>query len=274
MSAKFIGQFLLEKGLISREALLAASEQQQLVNLTLGTLAEARGLLSPAQAESINLEQQRSDRRFGEIALERNLLDAQQLNELLRMQKEQRVFIGEILILQGHINRARFESELALFKQEQEKNEELLTVNLHSLPQHELIEDFLDMTLKILLRMAKEQVKITSVSHTETHFPYTFAQRINGDLQFDYVLALPEKLLLVMCQHFLHINCTVVNELVLDAASEVLNIINGNGCSKLSVRGMKVTMEPPRAISGPVSNNAVCVGMSSAAADFEVRFYF
>lgn len=274
MSAKFIGQFLLEKGLITREALLSATEQQQRVNLTLGALAEARGLLNPAQADSINLEQQRSDKRFGEIALEKNLLDAQQLNELLRIQKEQRVFLGEILILQGHINRVRFESELALFKQEQEKNAELFTVDLHSLPQHELIEDFLDMTLKILLRVAKEQVKITSVSHTETQFPYTFAQRIKGDQQFDYALALPKNLLLALCQHFLRINCTEVNELVLDAANEVLNIINGNGCSKLSVRGMKVTMEPPRAISGPVSGNAVCIGMSSVAADFEVRFYF
>ncbi len=95
MSAKFIGQFLLEKGLITREALLAATEQQQHVNLTLGQLAVAQGLLSRAQADSINLEQQRSDKRFGEIALEKNLLNAIQLVELLRGRKDKRVFIGE-----------------------------------------------------------------------------------------------------------------------------------------------------------------------------------
>lgn len=274
MSAKFIGQFLLEKGLITREALLAATGHQQRVNLTLGALAVAQGLLSAAQADTINREQQRSDKRFGEIALEQNLLDLGQLDELLRVQREQRVYIGEILVQQGHITSARFDAELALFKQEQERSAELIKVDLDSLPQHEAIEDFLDMTLKILLRVAKEQVKITSVSHAETRFPYTLAQRIKGDRQFDYALALPENLLLALCEHFLKVKCTVVDELALDAAGEVVNIITGNGCAKLSVRGMKVSLEPPRVISGPPSSNAVCIGMSSVAADFEVRFYF
>lgn len=274
MSAKFIGQHLLEKGLITREALLAATEHQQRVNLTLGGLAVAQGLLSTEQADAINLEQQRSDKRFGEIALEKRLLEQQQLNELLRMQKEQRIFLGEILIQKGHIGRAQFEAELMQFKQEQERSTELVTVDLHSLPQHEVVEDFLDMTLKMLLRVAKEQVKITSVSHAGKQYPYTIAQRIKGDRQFDYELALPEKLLLVLCEHFMRIKCTVVDDLALDAAREVVNIITGNGCAKLSVRGMKVTMEPPRMISSPVSGNVVCVGMSSVTSDFEVRFYF
>lgn len=274
MTAKFIGQFLLEKGLITRDALLAATEHQQRANLTLGELAVAKGLLGEAQANAINLEQQRTDKRFGEIAIARNLLNAQQLDELLRMQKERRVFLGEILIQQGHISREKFETELALFKQDQERNAELVTVDLRSLPHREVIEDFLDMTLKILLRVAKEQVKITSVGHTAVQFPYTFAQRIKGDQQFDYVLALPENLLCALCQHFLKINCVEVNELALDAANEVLNVISGNGCAKLSVRGMKVMLDPPRAISGATPDNAICIGMSSVAADFEVRFYF
>lgn len=273
MSAKFIGQYLLEKGLITREALLAATEHQQRVNLTLGALAVAQGLLSEAQADAINREQQRSDKRFGEIAMEQNLLNAQQLKELLDEQKKRRVFIGEILIQQGHIDRAQFESELALFKNEQERSAELIKVDLDSLPQREVIEDFLDMTLKILLRITKEQVKITSFSHAETKLPYTIAQRINGDRQFDYALALPGIMLLVLCQHFLRIKRAVVDELALDAASEVVNIITGNGCAKLSMRGMKVGLEPPREISEPASDFVVCVGMSSVVADFEVRFY-
>lgn len=274
MTAKFIGQFLLEKGLITRDALLAATEHQQRVNLTLGGLAVAKGFLSEVQADAINLEQQRTDKRFGEIAIARNLLNSQQIDELLRVQKEHRVFLGEILIQQGHISPEKFEAELALFKQDQERSAELVTVDLRSLPQREVIEDFLDMTLKILLRVAKEQVKITSVSHTAVQFPYTFAQRIKGEQQFDYVLALPENLLLILCQHFLRMKCVVVNELALDAANEVLNIISGNGCAKLSVRGMKVMLEPPRAISGVAPDHAVCIGMSSVAGDFEVRFYF
>lgn len=274
MTAKFIGQYLLEKGLITRDALLAATDQQLRVNLTLGALAVAKGLLSEAQADAINLEQQRTDKRFGEIAIARNLLKAQQIDELLDAQKKQRVFLGEILIKQGYISSEKFEAELALFKKEQEQNAELVKLDLRSLPQHEVIEDFLDMTLKILLRVAKEQVKITSVTRTALQCPYTFAQRINGDQKFDYVLALPENMVRALCQHFLRINCVKVDELALDAMNEVLNIISGNGCAKLSARGMKVTLDPPRAISSAAPANAICIGLSSVDADFEVRFYF
>ncbi len=274
MTAKFIGQYLLEKGLITRDALLAATEQQLRVNQTLGALAVAKGLLSEAQADAVNLEQQRADKRFGEIAIARNLLNPQQIDELLDAQKKQRVFLGEILIKQGYISREKFEVELALFKKEQERSAELVKLDLLSLPQHEVIEDFLDMTLKILLRVAKEQVKITSITHTALQCPYTFAQRINGDQQFDYVLALPENMVFALCQHFLRINCVEVNELALDAMNEVLNIISGNGCAKLSSRGMKVTLDPPRAISSAAPANAICIGLSSIGADFEVRFYF
>lgn len=274
MTAKFIGQFLLEKGLITGDALLAATEHQLRVNLTLGALAVTKGLLSAAQADAINLEQQRTDRRFGEIAFDRELLNAQQIDELLHAQKEQRVFLGEILIQQGHISHEKFEAELVLFKKEQERNAELVKLDLSSLPQREVIDDFLDMTLKILLRVAKEQVKITSVSRTALQCPYTFAQRIKGDRQFDFVLALPENMVRALCQNFLRINCVTVNELALDAMNEVLNIISGNGCAKLSVRGMKVALDPPRAISGAAPSNAICIGMSSIVADFEVRFYF
>lgn len=274
MSAKFIGQFLLEKGLITREALLEATEHQQRVNLPLGALAVAKGLLSEANAEAINLEQQRTDKRFGEIAIARNLLNSQQLDELLRVQKVERVFLGEILVERGHISLEKFEAELVLFKEMQEWSAELVKVDLHTLPHREVIEDFLDVTLKILLRVAREQVKITSVSQKAVQFPHTFAQRVKGEQQFDFVLALPENLLCSLCQHFMRIECNEVNELALDAVNEVLNVISGNGCAKLSVRGMKVMLDPPRAISGPVPESAICIGMSSVAADFEVRFYF
>jgi CheY-specific phosphatase CheX len=125
-----------------------------------------------------------------------------------------------------------------------------------------------------LLRVAKEQVKIISVSHTALQCRYTFAQRVKGDQQFDYVLALPENMVRLLCQAFLRINCTEVNALALDAMNEVLNIIAGNGCAKLSGRGMKVTLDPPREVSGAAPANAICVSMTSIAADFEVRFYF
>jgi hypothetical protein len=53
-----------------------------------------------------------------------------------------------------------------------------------------------------------------------------------------------------------------------------VSVVNASSPSRgaLSARGMKVTLDPPRAISGAAPANAICIGLSSIDADFEVRF--
>ncbi|MBS7456959.1 chemotaxis protein CheX [Coralloluteibacterium stylophorae] len=130
MAAKFLGQFLLEKGAITREQLLAALDAQQASNPLLGELAEQRGLLTATQARRINERQRAEDRRFGDIAVEMGLLDAAQVDALVAAQKAQRKLFGEILIEQGTLTRDELEAELAAHQAD--RDDAIRAVELHT----------------------------------------------------------------------------------------------------------------------------------------------
>jgi hypothetical protein len=112
MAAKFLGQFLLEAGLIDRQQLLDALEAQRASNPMLGELAVAAGMLDAAQAARINEHQRRQDARFGDIAQAMGLLTAAQVSELLARQQAGRRMFGEILIEQGAITRKQLDAAL------------------------------------------------------------------------------------------------------------------------------------------------------------------
>ena len=101
MAAKFLGQFLLEQGLIDRQQLLDALEGQRASNPLLGELAVACGMLDGEQAQRINERQRREDLRFGDIAQSMGLLTAAQIETLLARQKAGSKFFGQILLEQG-----------------------------------------------------------------------------------------------------------------------------------------------------------------------------
>ena len=87
MAAKFLGQFLLERGTLTPAQLLAALDAQRASNPLLGELAIHHGMLDALQARRINERQRAEDRRFGDIALEMGWLSEGQLDVLLAAQK-------------------------------------------------------------------------------------------------------------------------------------------------------------------------------------------
>ena len=90
MAAKFLGQFLLERGTLTPAQLLAALDAQRASNPLLGELAIHHGMLDASQARRINERQRAEDRRFGDIALEMGWLSEGQLDVLLAAQKKGR----------------------------------------------------------------------------------------------------------------------------------------------------------------------------------------
>jgi CheY-specific phosphatase CheX len=112
MAAKFLGQFLLENGLIDKDQLLRGLDAQRASNPLLGELAQQRGWLDATQSARINERQRADDRRFGDLALEMGLLDSGQLIQLLDAQKSGRRLFGEILVDQGTLSQAQLDQAL------------------------------------------------------------------------------------------------------------------------------------------------------------------
>jgi len=103
MGAMFFGQYLLSKGIISREALIDAIELQRRSNLSLPELADKKGYMSEGQQAAILARYRTSDADLETLCLETGLVDREQLDELIAIQRSDWVRIGGALVESGHL---------------------------------------------------------------------------------------------------------------------------------------------------------------------------
>ncbi len=119
------GDYLIEKGIVSKEDLNTALKFQTEKSLRLGALAVEDGLLTEQQL-SVILDRQREVEAaglFGEIAINMKLLNKEQVSNLLEKQKEYDKITGQILVLSGALSKKEKENELILFYEMIEKND-------------------------------------------------------------------------------------------------------------------------------------------------------
>ncbi len=120
MSVAFLGQYLITRGLITREQLDEALTEQRRRNVRLGELGVQKGMLTPEQAQRIHDMQRETDKPFGQMAVEQGYLTAQQLDELLSVQSSAYVYLGEALTGQGAVQPDCFMSAMNDFNRLQQ----------------------------------------------------------------------------------------------------------------------------------------------------------
>ena len=248
MGVKFFGQYLLEKGKITREQLLEAVEFQKGINLSLGTIALEKRLLNSEQIKKIHNEQKRVDKKFGEIAVEWGLITQEELNELLMEQKNTRIYFGESLVQKKLLTLEELEQELNEYKKEQEKDEREILLMIKGIKNNEIVEAFVDLTIKMFLRIARQIIKVGGCSSVK-EFPlynYTIEQNATGDKSLSYILNMSQDIFLNIASTMYEKEIKEVNEEVTDAVCEFVNIITGNSCSKLSTISIKLSTTPPK----------------------------
>ena len=119
MAVKFFGQFLVEKGAVTREALLAAIELQDKTNLKLGEMAVKMGLITQADIVRSHNAQYSKDIRLGDLLVEMGLLTSQQLLDVVEHQKKNHLYIGEALVQVNALTSEELQLQLAAFKADQ-----------------------------------------------------------------------------------------------------------------------------------------------------------
>lgn len=275
--AAFFGDFLVSEGHVSAEALADAVAHQQAVNLPLGALALARGLLTEAQVLRIHTEQRRRDLRFGELAVELGLLSPARLEELLREQQEGRVLLGEALVRRGHLDPARLEAAVAAFARAQREQDQAVRARLAGSFDPELIELAAGVTCRMLLRLTGQPAKVWEVTPATEVLPrsWWFQQDVQGEVPFALALTFGTEELLFATGRMLESVLAPgdprpagVDDLVLDTGKELTNIIMGHVCAHLS--------GPPRqartAPRPPVALRRAEVGPFAPAAHVDIRF--
>ena len=86
MVSSIVGNYLMEKGLLTGEQYRDILNEQQKVRVKLGLIAVAEGLMTQEEADRVNQLQAVMDRRFGDIAVEKGYLTEGQVNSLLKKQ--------------------------------------------------------------------------------------------------------------------------------------------------------------------------------------------
>jgi CheY-specific phosphatase CheX len=285
MSTRFFGQFLLERGRITSQQLLAALDFQKSISMPIGILALERGWLNAAQIKDILEQQKPKSVGFGELAVQSNYLTQEQVDELLQIQDiSHRVRLGEALMLKGFITLEALDRELKEYNKETEKFASEVSSAFGALAHKNIVKTFTDLMLLMFTRFGKQDIII---EHCESgkekirRFRWVIAQKIAGEnVEFNCLLSVPPKLLLQMASTMLDDTISTADELAIDASKEFVNIANGNACAKLSEDGINLTMLPPEIYETTTTpypfqaKDVVCVHLASPDAKLDVAFEF
>ncbi|MCK7592800.1 chemotaxis protein CheX [Pseudomarimonas salicorniae] len=278
MAVKFLGQYLLEQGLLTREQLLEALEVQRQCSPMLGELAVEAGLLDARQAQTINDRQRQEDKRFGDIAAELGLLDAAQVDQLLALQKSRRKLFGEILTERGMLTRAQLEQALAEQQAERASAEQDYRQALAGHPLEREIALAIDTANKQFTRILKSRSQFSAVRDA----PLEQVDRVSACIEVEAsrrlligLAADPATTRQIACA-FMRIKperCD--DELARDALGELLNVIMGYVIRDTLADDEGYTPSPPDLDLGlpalaAKADHALTVAMTSELGEFEL----
>ena len=98
------GEYLLKKGLVTKEQLLQAIEHQKNNWAPIGKVAITKKLITIKQVFEILDKQVDSPKKFGEIAVDLGYLTPEDVDRLLVIQRETNPHIGEVLVTLKYLN--------------------------------------------------------------------------------------------------------------------------------------------------------------------------
>lgn len=124
MFTQFFGNFLLKKGVIDAEQLLAILQNQNNVKIKLGTLAMCEGYMTASEVEKIHILQTHVDKKFGELAIEEGYLTPEQVDELCTAQRPDYLTFGQALVDGGYVTSHQLEDLMIDYQSEHEIEED------------------------------------------------------------------------------------------------------------------------------------------------------
>jgi chemotaxis protein CheY-P-specific phosphatase CheC len=253
MGAMFFGQYLLSKGVISREALIDAIELQRRSNLSLTELAVRKGYMSEQQQASILARYRTSDADLEALCLESGSINREQLDELIAVQRSDWVRIGAALVESGHLTVEEVDENLAEFSESQREADVRLEADFQACPDPEMVRTVVELSLFHLGRLTDNPVKLRGLSTDTGRLAAgrrRYAQKLVGDRQLHVVLDLPPKIASVVAEGLVGMRFDEGSEAARDAVCEFVNIIGGNACTHLESSGCTLRPEPPFSTDG------------------------
>jgi CheY-specific phosphatase CheX len=250
MGVRFFGQFLLEQGVIHSQQLLEAIAHQEKTNRKFGETAIQLGMLDRHRLDKIIDLQRREDLKTGEAGIKLGFLTQEQVDQVLRTQENSYLMLGEALVKTGALNETQLAEQLEAFKKDQD------AYRLSSgLPRQKdptgLAAPAIDLTVKMLERLANLQTKLVDVRYTLTKphggSLYMVRMAFTGSHDGEIALRASDHLCAQIASVMLSGPVAVdARPEILDVLCEFLNIVGGNLAALAARQGKKVELSPPQ----------------------------
>lgn len=256
MVSSIIGNYLIGKGLISREQFSDLLNEQQKARVKLGLIAVAEGLMTQEEADHVNHLQTVMDKRFGDIAVEKGYLTEGQVSTLLKKQGNAYLAFAQALEnlqlmtieqLEQYMLDYRFENQWTASNMEDLKSDDADRILPLFLPAgSEKYFGAAGTALRTLMRCVDTELYPGKAVITNRIIADNAAvQSMDGNPQITCGMAGQGTALLYTASVFGQEDFPEVNEDALDAIGELLNCINGLYASAESQKGVNLELLPP-----------------------------
>lgn len=259
MFNQFFGQFLLQKGLLTAEQLCCVLHDEELARVKLGVLAIDRGWMSVAQTLEINELQKIQDKRFGDLAISMGYLNSAQVEELLQSQRQRHLSISQAIIDRGYLSLSELTPVLELYKAECTSSEGF----------DRNVEDSMRMSVDVVDQLYVEYVGLFQrnivrslqvqpvLERTERFSGRAAGWFVSQKLEFDTAklltgMVLSDDTMIRVASLYSKESLYELDELVLDATAEFLNLHNGLFSINQSNSGIDIAMSPQKIEQSPV----------------------
>ncbi|MCD4750178.1 MAG: hypothetical protein K8R59_12475 [Thermoanaerobaculales bacterium] len=276
MSSMFFGQFLLEKGVINRDALLDAIERQRRANHSLTEVAVTEGLIDRGKADQINSLFRLSNQSIEVICAAEGGLSLNQIEQLRKKQRLGWLRIGTALVAGGHVTERQVEGLLEIYRAREAAERRTLEEDFDHLDDPIVARACTELTLSHLQRVTEIPIKLRSIERADGRLRdgwRRFAQDILGDHAFCIAIDLPMDLFSLVASKMLGVEVSPTSDAALDAGCELVNLIGGNTCTRLEPSGFRLRPEPPFSSGGLVSARPIrpSVRATAQAAEQELE---
>ncbi|OGR28212.1 MAG: chemotaxis protein CheX [Desulfuromonadales bacterium GWD2_54_10] len=264
MAVKFFGQFLVEKGLVSRESILAAIDLQEQKNLKLGEMGVSMGYITQADIDRAHNAQFSKDMKLGDLLVEMGILALNQLQEIITRQKETHLYIGEALVLVGALNSEQLQQHLNEFKLDQAPYVSDKIELPAGVANSKTWEMTADLTYKMITRVLDLQFraeKCQTVNQLGSNFMMA-ALDFSGDVEARYILSVSAEVQKMVAKAILREESVEGEsvEILEDTVMEFINVVCGNVAAKASQMGQVININPPVTIHPPAAGLPVPEG--------------
>jgi hypothetical protein len=240
MFGVYFGHYLVGKGVLSPIAYNDLMKALSTVRVKLGLLAIEAGLITEQQASHLNRLQAQSDKRFGSLAVEEGLLTESQISGLLKKQGNPYLQFVQAVTDKGFMTQEDITRYLSLYAKENGFSQgdiealksgdvdKICPLFFKNVSLSDDAKQYIGIVIRTLVRFIDPQVRLEFVS-TPTSYKADFLanQDLTGDWTAFTGFSGSREGVLQLASKYASEKFNSLNEDVLDAACEFLNICNG-----------------------------------------------